>query len=390
MTLSIIIVSYNVKHYLGQCLRSVQRAIEGMEAEVWVLDNHSRDGSVDYLRQQFPWVNVVASNENLGFARGNNRAIRQSAGRYVLLLNPDTVVGEDVLRHSVQWMESHPRCGGIGVRMLHADGSDALESRRGVPTPMTAFYKMTGLCGRFPQNHRLGRYYMGWLSWDEPAEIEVMSGAYCMLRREALDQVGLLDEDFFMYGEDIDLSYRLLKGGWHNWYLPLKILHYKGESTEKTGFRYVHVFYQAMYIFLAKHYGHLSWLLGLPIRAGIALKATSALCSTLWQRTVRSLGFFPKERAAEALFVFDVSHDNVEQCRRLARQHALTATFADSGRVDLNVLENHNGRVYWVYDLSRQSYREMLEHLSSSQHDRYTVATFDPSTGIIITPETVL
>ena len=173
-------------------------------------------------------------------------------------------------------MDAHPDAGAAGVRMLQGNGSDAKESRRGLPSPMVAFYKMAGLCSRYPQSRRFGHYYMGYLPWSEPAQIEVVSGAYCLLRREVLDKVGLLDEDYFMYGEDIDLSYRIFKGGYHNYYLPEKILHYKGESTHKSSFRYVHVFYDAMLIFLRKHYGHVSFLLALPIKAAVYMKAALA------------------------------------------------------------------------------------------------------------------
>jgi GT2 family glycosyltransferase len=159
--------------------------------------------------------------------------------------------------------------------MLTREGDPAPESRRAVPTPWVAFLKMLGFTRR---------YYMSHLPWDQPGQIEVISGAYCMLRRKALDAVGLLDEDFFMYGEDIDLSFRLLKGGWQNWYLPLDIVHYKGESTQKSSYRYVHVFYQAMLIFFRKHYGHLSFIWSLPIQAAIYFRAALALMHMLGDR----------------------------------------------------------------------------------------------------------
>lgn len=216
---------------------------------MFVVDNHSRDGSVDYLTDRFPSVNIISSNHNLGFARANNIAIRQCSGDYVLLLNPDTIVGENALDEVVAFMDAHPKAGGVGVCMLKVDGTPAMESRRGFPTPLTAFYKMSGLCARFPKSRRFGHYYMGYLPWSSAERIEVISGAFCMVRHEALDKIGLLDEDFFMYGEDIDLSYRLLKGGYENWYVPARILHYKGESTHKSSFAYVHVFYDAMFIF---------------------------------------------------------------------------------------------------------------------------------------------
>ena len=275
MKLSVIIVNYNVRLLLEECLKSVQKTMTGIDGEIIVVDNHSSDGSVTYLEPLFPDVHFIANKENMGFARANNLAIRQSSADYVLLLNPDTVVYENTLRESVAFMDSHPEAGGVGVRMLTREGDPAPESRRAVPTPWVAFLKMIGFSRR---------YYMSHLSWDQPGRIEVVSGAYCMLRRKALDQVGLLDEDFFMYGEDIDLSYRLLKGGWQNWYLPLDIIHYKGESTEKSSFRYVHVFYQAMLIFFRKHYGHLSFLFSLPIQVAIYFRAFIALIHMLGDR----------------------------------------------------------------------------------------------------------
>ena len=297
MNLSVIIVNYNVKHYLCQCLESLRRALKDIDAEVIVVDNHSRDESIPYVRELFPEVVYVESNHNLGFARANNVAIKQCKGDYVLLLNPDTIVGEQTIKKVLEWMDSHPDAGASGVKMLKSDGDKAMESRRGLPTPMTAFYKMTGLCSRFPKHKKMGHYYMGYLPWDQPAEIEVVSGAFCMLRKEALDKVGLLDEDFFMYGEDIDLSYRLIKGGYHNWYLPETILHYKGESTQKSSFRYVHVFYEAMLIFFRKHYGGASLWLTLPIKTAIYLKATLALIQMQTQKARKNSRLLQSQKA---------------------------------------------------------------------------------------------
>ena len=272
MKLSVVIVSYNVRSYLEQCLQSVRKALEGIDSEVYVVDNHSTDDSVGVVRKSYPWVHLIESQENLGFACANNKAIRESSSEYVLLLNPDTVIEEDTLRGVLDFMDAHPKAGGAGVQMHNADGTLAPESRRALPTPWVSFLKMLGFSKR---------YYMSHLSWDEPAQIDVISGAFCMLRRRALDEVGLLDEDFFMYGEDIDLSYRLLKGGWQNWYLPFPIVHFKGKSTQKSDFRYVHVFYNAMLIFFRKHYGHLSVFYALPVKIAIYFCATLALIDIL-------------------------------------------------------------------------------------------------------------
>ena len=249
MKLSVVIVSYNVRDYLENCLQSVSRALEGIEGEVFVVDNHSDDDSVEAVRSQYPWVRLIENQENMGFSRANNIAIREARGEYVLLLNPDTIVEKSTLREVLRFMEEHPKAGGAGVMMHNADGSLAPESRRALPTPWVSCLKMLGFTKR---------YYMSHLPWDQPSRIEVISGAFCFLRKKALDEVGLLDEDFFMYGEDIDLSYRLMKGGWENWYLPYPITHFKGKSTQKSDYRYVHIFYKAMLIFcLASQDGHL-------------------------------------------------------------------------------------------------------------------------------------
>ena len=272
MKLSIVIVSYNVRGYLENCLQSVSRALEGIEGEVFVVDNHSDDDSVETVRTQYPWVRLIENQENMGFSRANNIAIREARGEYVLLLNPDTIVEEATLREVLRFMDEHLKAGGAGVMMHNADGSLAPESRRALPTPWVSCLKMLGFTKR---------YYMSHLPWDQPGRKEVISGAFCFLRKKALDEVGLLDEDFFMYGEDIDLSYRLLKGGWENWYLPYPITHFKGKSTQKSDYRYVHIFYKAMLIFFRKHYSHLSIFYALPVKMAIYFRAAIALTDIL-------------------------------------------------------------------------------------------------------------
>ena len=268
MKLTIVIVNYNVKSYLCQCLHSVERAIRGLSTEVVVVDNASSDDSVAEVLRLFPWVRVIANQENVGFSRANNMAIRESKSDYVLLLNPDTIVGEEVLSSCVAFMDNHSDAGAVGVKMLKEDGGFAWESRRGVPTLMTSFYKMIGLCSLFPNSRLFGKYYMRYLDENDVNRIEIVSGAFMMLRRSALNEVGLLDETFFMYGEDIDLSYRLLKAGYQNYYLPQVIVHYKGESTQKTSFRYVQNFYNAMLIFYDKHFRNQRWMSWM-VRMGI-------------------------------------------------------------------------------------------------------------------------
>ena len=394
--LSIVIVSYNVKHYVAQCLTSVLRSQGCVDADITVVDNHSHDGTVEFLRERFPSIKVVAGNHNLGFARANNIAIKATAGEYVLLLNPDTIVGEDVLPACLSFMDAHPRCGGLGLRMLNTTGEVAMESRRGLPTPMTSFYKMTGLCSRFPKSQRFGRYYLGYLPWDEPVRIEVISGAFCMLRREALNSIGLLDEDFFMYGEDIDLSYRLCKGGYENWYIPATILHYKGESTHKSSFRYVHVFYEAMLIFFRKHYGNMSLLLSLPIKAAVCLKAAGALLQIQADSVRRSLGFVGPNRRKMPCYVFYGTDSTLQACREIAAAHGLQARFvrADAdmlpdGHVS-DILECPDTLTYAVYDTTVYSYGHIIRLFANRPMDNVEMGFFYPEDRLIITKADVI
>lgn len=272
---SVIIVSYNVRYYLEQCLLSVIQASEGLDVEILVPDNDSPDDSVGYLEPLFPSVRFIRTGGNLGFSKANNLALKQSVGRYVLFLNPDTIISGSMLRDCVDFMDSHPKAGGAGVMMLNADGSFALESRRSVPTPFVSFCKMSGLGTLFPKSRLFGRYYMDYLDRERASRIEVISGAAMFVRHETLDQTGGFDEDFFMYGEDVDLSYRILKAGWENWYIPTRMLHYKGESTNKTSYRYAQVFYDAMLIFFRKHFSNLSGFFAAVVKSVIFVKKIS-------------------------------------------------------------------------------------------------------------------
>lgn len=253
--LSVIIVNYNVKYFLEQCLLSVRKAVEGIDAEVFVVDNNSVDGSCEMLSERFPEVELIANKENTGFSVANNQAIKQCNGAFVLLLNPDTLVEAETFHKCLQFMDENPDAGGLGVKMVDGKGRFLPESKRGLPTPEAAFYKIFGLSALFPKSKRFGRYHLGYLSNDQIHEIDVLSGAFMLMRKKVLDKVGLLDEDFFMYGEDIDLSWRIKQGGYKNYYFPkTRIIHYKGESTKKGSLNYVFVFYKAMIIFAKKHF----------------------------------------------------------------------------------------------------------------------------------------
>lgn len=397
MKLSIIIVNYNVKYYLEQCLLSVERAIEGVDAEVIVVDNHSKDGSVEYIEQRFPWVTCISSLHNLGFARANNLAIKQSNSEYVLLLNPDTFISENIIADALNFMDNHKNAGGLGVTMLTTSGSRAKESRRGFPSPMVSFYKMMGLCDRFPNHPKFGHYYMSNMPWDKSGQMEVISGAFCLLRRAALDKVGLLDEAFFMYGEDIDLSYRILKGGFENWFFPSTILHYKGESTQRSSFRYVHVFYAAMLIFFRKHYSGMSFLLSIPIKAAIYLKATTSLLQMLYRKSKKLLGFISHSHAIESNYIFIGTKDNIKRCEEIAKSRGVAAKYIignketlPNGHLDKQELIEAKTLNYVVYDMDAYSYGDVLSIFAVQPHDNVHIGTYNRRADCIITEKEIL
>ena len=206
MDLTVIIVNYNVRYFLEQCLHTVEKASRNIEAEIFVVDNNSVDGSCEMVKEKFPHVRLIENHENLGFSKANNQALALSKAEFCLLLNPDTVVEEDTFEKCIEFMRSHEDAGGLGVHMIDGKGDFLPESKRALPTPAVAFYKVFGLSMLFPRSRIFSRYHLGYLNREETHEVEVLSGAFMFLRRKALDKTGFLDENFFMYGEDIDLS----------------------------------------------------------------------------------------------------------------------------------------------------------------------------------------
>lgn len=291
MQLSIVIVNYNVEYFLEQCLQSVFKAIKGIDAEVFVVDNNSVDGSVKMVKEKFPQTILFENKENAGFSKANNQAIEKAIGKYILLLNPDTVVEEDTFTKVLDFMESHPDAGGLGVKMVDGKGKFLPESKRGLPTPAAAFYKIFGLSKLFPKSKVFGKYHLGYLDNNKTHSVDVLSGAFMLMRKEALSKSGLLDETFFMYGEDIDLSYRITQSGYKNYYFPeTRIIHYKGESTKKSSVNYVLVFYNAMVIFAKKHFSKQNArLFSLLINLAIYFRALLAIIQRFLNKILKPL-----------------------------------------------------------------------------------------------------
>jgi GT2 family glycosyltransferase len=313
MKVTVIIVNYNVKHFLEQCLWSLQDALKGLEAEVFVVDNNSTDGSIDYLRNIFPWVQYIVNPLNVGFAKANNQAIEIAKGEYILFLNPDTLVAADAISASISFMDDHPGAGALGIRMMDGSGRFLPESKRAFPSPVTSLFKLFGLSALFPKSKIFGRYHLGHLSQDGNHEVDVLAGAFMMVRNQVLKTVGNFDEKFFMYGEDVDLSYRIQKAGWKNYYFSgSSVIHFKGESTKKGSLNYVRMFYQAMSLFVDKHYSSgkagffrifitlaiwfraflsafarfIKWI-GLPVMDILLTLASIVAIAWFWQHTIK-------------------------------------------------------------------------------------------------------
>ena len=255
MQLSIIIVSYQVKYFLEQCLHSVSAAIKNIDAEVWVVDNASTDGTVDYLQVKFSKVKFIVNTNNVGFAKANNQALNKCGGKYVLYLNPDTIVPEDCFKQCISFMDQHVESGAMGIKMIDGSGAFLPESKRSFPGPMNSLFKLIGLSNLFPKSKIFARYALAYLDKNKNHEVDVLSGAFMFCRREIILSLDGFDEAFFMYGEDIDLSYRIKEAGYKNYYFGEScIIHFKGESTKKNSIGYVKTFYNAMNIFVKKHY----------------------------------------------------------------------------------------------------------------------------------------
>jgi GT2 family glycosyltransferase len=272
MQLSVIIVSYNSIELLENCLFSVQKAMQTIDGEIIIVDNNSNDGSKESLPSKFPGVKFIFNNENLGFGKACNRGFKSSSGDHILFLNPDTVLPRTCLKDCISFLKTHEDAGAVGVRMMDDKGKFLKESKRGLPSPSASFYKLFGLTAVFPGSETIAKYYQGHLPENENNPVEVLSGAFMMIKRTVFEKVKGFDETFFMYGEDIDLSLRISQLGYKNYYLgKISITHLKGGSTTYNK-KYVQEFYGAMNLFVKKHYKDKSTPYRLFLHAGIGVR----------------------------------------------------------------------------------------------------------------------
>ena len=386
--LSAIIVSYNVKYYLTQCIISLYRAYPNIE--IIVIDNNSHDGTCEYIKQTFQQeygttLRFIGNRENIGFGKACNRALKESQGKYILFINPDTFVGEDTLDTCITFLQSHAEAGIVGTRMMNINGTFARESRRGVPMPLTSLYKLCGLTSLFPHSPVFGKYYMQYLDASKVCRIDIVSGAFMMTAREKLDQYGAFDEDFFMYGEDIELSYRFLKQHNQNFYLPTRILHYKGESTNKASRKYINDFYLAMLIFFKKHHPHAKLLYPL-IYLSVYMLSFKAILTQWYVKAKNKIGLGGVNHPR---YVFYGSEKMISQGKAISSQASLESTFnIATDTTPSAILESVTESkipTYLVFDMSIFSYASILEAFDATTKSNFMIATHYPDLGLMIT-----
>lgn len=324
MTLSIIIVTYNVSDHLRQCLLSVKQALRNLDGEIIVVDNNSPDYTVTVVRNHFPEIKILANQSNDGFSKACNQGAAAAHGKYLLFLNPDTIIGEGTFEYVLDHLIAHPKVAAAGVKMLDGTGSYLPESKRGIPDSWNSFCKIVGLTKLFPNNHIFSGYHAGYLSKDKEHSVPVLSGAFIMVKAEAFRVVGGFDERFFMYGEDIDFSMALLNGGYMNLYLPkLPILHFKGRSSPKDR-DYVMRFYKAMFQFIDKYYDHMYQA---PVKAllklSVYLKRSLALAKVQKQA--------PSGPEPQTFRRFQFLHGDADSCREyeLSPENSLIQVVSD-------------------------------------------------------------
>ncbi|MBW8039174.1 MAG: glycosyltransferase family 2 protein [Planctomycetes bacterium] len=288
--LSIVIVNYNAGEFLKACIESVYKETKDVSFDIWVVENNSFDNSIKTIKNCFPDVHIIENTRNVGFAKANNMAISKTSADYILMLNPDTLIKRNAIGKTVKFMEENPKIGIAGCKVLNEDGTLQLACRRSIPTPKIAFWRLTGLSFLFPKSEAMARYNLTYLDPDKPHEVDAVSGAFLMIRKEVIDDIGVLDENFFMYGEELDWCFRATKAGWLVMYYPsAKIIHYKGGCSKFNSRKATLEFYRAMYLFHKKHFAKRhSTIINYIIYTGIFLKAIGSWKSLLFFTKVGS------------------------------------------------------------------------------------------------------
>lgn len=376
-----VIVNYRLKYFLEQTLLSVEEAYTEVDGRTIVIDNNSGDDSIDFLEERFPSVTFIRNKENVGFAKANNQGFALADTDFILVLNPDTIIGSDTLKDAVKWMDEHPECGAIGVKMVDGNGYFLPESKRSFPSTWNSFCKLFGLSSILPKSRIFARYHLRYLDKEKPHKVPVLAGAFMLLRTELTKKVGGFDEDFFMYGEDMDLSYRMITDGMCNYYLPIPIIHYKGECTKTESLNYVKIFYEAMHIFYRKHYPRSSWFNKIIVKAAIVFRmCISAITTKIAKPLAQQF-----KRKAKACDTYIVSHRpneiiNIIECEGFSSNNIFKFNSIDA-------LPTLNKCANIILDDREMNYQSIINTIIENKKRTHFFHIYSSRNNIIISPK---
>jgi len=371
MQLSVIILNYNVRYFLEQCVLSVQKALENIDGEIIVVDNHSSDDSCAMMRERFPDVKLIANQENFGFPKGNNIGVAKARGEYLCILNPDTVVAEDTFEKVLNFAQSKSDLGIVGCKLIDGTGKFLPESKRGIPTPFVALTKIFGLYQLFPKSKRFGKYYAQHLTENETGKVDILVGAFMILKRDLYLEIGGFDENCFMYSDDIDLSYSILKTGKANYYFhETTVIHYKGESTVKDGL-YMKRFREAMQFFYKKHF-----------QVSVVFDVFMKLGALLFSMLKKSQAVNSSKTIGEYVLLSSDENLQIKVENLLGKKVQRVASTPKNTINSLTRDGNKNREV--LFDNNSWSNQEIMEFMSQHQDAGYTFKILPRTTRFLI------
>lgn len=371
MQISVIILNYNVRYFLEQCIISVERALCNLDGEIIVVDNHSADDSCAMMRDRFPNIKLIVNKDNLGFPKGNNIGVSHAKGEYICILNPDTVVAEDTFEKVLQFAQTKENLGIIGCKLIDGTGKFLPECKRGIPTPLVAFTKVTNLYRLWPKSKILGGYYANHLDENQTGEVSILVGAFMVMKRELYVDLGGFDEDCFMYSDDIDISYTSLKKGFVNYYFAeTSIIHYKGESTVRDGL-YMKRFREAMHFFYQKHF-RVSFLFDSFMSVGAFLFSVFKI-----NQTVKI------NKRIHEYWMLSANQNIVSKVENLLGKKV--RHIESSSEIDLNSLANKTGKnVEIIFDNENWSFKSIISFMERHNRDHFTFKILPKNSNFLI------